>query len=268
MFTIQIINQSNTTSKTLTVVTSDTDIITVLLYHLKNIWTGTHLYVLKKGRVKSSKQLQNELYPLHKLLSELDSNVIDQLPAAYSLTGCDTVAKIGTKGAMLKALQDHSELIRNFGSDRLDEDIIFSAENFLVKVIATKKLSNCCTFNELRVKQHRQSMVKQFVDLPCTSSALKENIKRAYLQTRLWLEAPFGNAGDMMDPNNFGYVIDMCENSIMPVLFEGSSKPLDVPDPCKCKNCTRKTCVCRVNNLQCSDYCSCIEDECKNPFNM
>ena len=50
---IQQINQRNTTSKTLTVVTSDTDIITVLLYHLKNTWPGTALYVLKKGRVKS-----------------------------------------------------------------------------------------------------------------------------------------------------------------------------------------------------------------------
>ena len=83
MFSIQQINQRNTTSKTLTVVTSDTDIITVLLYHLKNTWTGTALYVLKKGRVKSSKQLQKELYLLHKLLSELSPNVVDQLPAAH-----------------------------------------------------------------------------------------------------------------------------------------------------------------------------------------
>jgi len=267
MFSIQQINQRNTTSKTLTVVTSDTDIITVLLYHLKNTWTGTALYVLKNGRDKSSKQLQKELYPLHKLLSELNPNVVDQLPAAHSLTGCNTVAKVGTKGAMLKALQEHSELIQNFGRDRLDKDAMFFAEKFLVKVIATKKLANCSTFNELRVQQHHQSMAKKFVDLPCTSSALKENIKWAYLQARLWYEAPFGNAGDMMDLNNFGYVIDIFEHSIAPVLYEGASKPLDVPDLCKCINCVKSTCICRVNNLPCSDYCTCIDDECKNPFN-
>ena len=90
--------------------------------------------------------LQKELYPLHKLLSELNPNVVDQLPAAHSLTGCDTVAKVGTKRAMLKALQEHSELIQNFGRDRLDKDAIF-AEKFLLKVIAIKKLSNCSTFN-------------------------------------------------------------------------------------------------------------------------
>ena len=145
--------------------------------------------------------------------------------------------------------------------------MLFFAEKLLVKVIAIKKLSNCSTFNELRVQQHRQSMAKQFVDLPCTSSALKENIKRGYLQARLWYEAPFGNAGDMMDLNNFGYVIDIFEHTIAPVLYEGASKPLDVPDPCKCTNCVKSTCICRVNNLPCSDYCACIDDECKNPFN-
>ena len=48
---------------------------------------------------------------------------------------------------------------------------MFFAEKFLVKVMATKKLANCSTFNELRVQQHHQSMANQFVDLPCTSSA-------------------------------------------------------------------------------------------------
>ena len=82
---------------------------------------------------------------------------------------------------MLKAFNDHSDMLKNFGSDRLDEELILSAEKFLVKVIAPKKLSNFETFDDLRVKLHRQSMVKKYVDLPCTSISLRENIKRAYL---------------------------------------------------------------------------------------
>ena len=35
-------------SETITVVTSDTDIITVLLYHLNNAWIGKSVHVLKK----------------------------------------------------------------------------------------------------------------------------------------------------------------------------------------------------------------------------
>ena len=36
---------------------------------------------------------------------------------------------------MLKALKEHSDLLENFATDRLDEDDILSAEKFLVKVI-------------------------------------------------------------------------------------------------------------------------------------
>ncbi len=86
------------------------------------------------------------MYPIHNLLQELETHVVNHLPAAYSLTGCDTVAKVGTKGAMLKALQDSSELLQNFGHDRLDENMILAAEQFLVKVVATKDISNCSTF--------------------------------------------------------------------------------------------------------------------------
>ena len=83
---------------------------------------------------------------------------------------------MGTKGSMLKALKDHSDLLENFGTDRLDEDNILSAEKFLVKDIKSKKLLGCPTINDLRLKLHRQSMVKNYVDLPCTSSALRKII--------------------------------------------------------------------------------------------
>ena len=48
------------------------------------------------------------------------------------------MVKLGTKGSitsMLKALKEHSDLLENFGTDRLDEDNILSTEKFLVKDI-------------------------------------------------------------------------------------------------------------------------------------
>ena len=83
--------------------------------------------------------------------------------------------------------------------------------------------------------------------------ALRENIKRAYLQTKLWTEVPFGYVGDVLDINNYRYRIDL--HSIKPVMFNGPARPLDVPDPCKCKNCVNSTCSCRVQNIPCSEYC-------------
>ena len=119
---------------------------------------------MNKANIVSFKK-QHKLYLLHKLLDKLEAKTFESLPAAHSLTGCDTVANIGTKKSMLKAVIEYSDLLQSFGSDRLDEDIILSAENFLVKVIAPKKLSSCETFDDLRVKLHRKSMVKKYIDL-------------------------------------------------------------------------------------------------------
>ena len=60
---------------------------------------------------------QQELYnvPLHLLLSKLDPKVIDQLPAGNALTGCDNVAKIGTKKELLHILNSFDPLITGFG---------------------------------------------------------------------------------------------------------------------------------------------------------
>ena len=39
---------------------------------------------------------------------------------------------------MLNALEEHSDLLDNFATDRLDEDNILSAEKFIVKVVDSK----------------------------------------------------------------------------------------------------------------------------------
>ena len=117
----------------------------------------------------------------------------------------------------MKALNDQSELLENFGKECLDDDIILSAEKFIVKVVGPKKLSNCSTFNELRLKQHRKIKLNsksRFVDLPCTSASLVENINRGYIQAKVWIESPFWNAMERMDPNDYGCKIDLSVNSI------------------------------------------------------
>ena len=147
----------------------------------------------------------------------------------------------------------------------MDSDIISQAEQFIVKVVS-KKHDSCTTFNELRVKLYHQSMEKRFIDLHCSSNAVQHNIKRAYLQTKMWLEAPFGNAAETMDPGEFGYIYNLTEDLIEPRLFIGPARPVDVPEPCICKTCLKKTCNCRVAKLPCSDYCGCADNHsCKNP---
>ena len=76
---------------------------------------------------------QKELYPLHLLILKVDHEVIDQLPAGHALTGCDTVAKVGTKKQLLGVLDNFDPLITDFGKEALDDDMIQQAEQFLLK---------------------------------------------------------------------------------------------------------------------------------------
>ena len=80
---------------------------------------------------------QQELYPLHLLLTKLDPNVIDQLPAGHALTGCDTIAKVGTKikKELLHILNSFDPLITGFGREALDYDMLQQAEQFLINVV-------------------------------------------------------------------------------------------------------------------------------------
>lgn len=197
----------------------------------------------------------------------MDSNVINQLPAAHCLTGCDTVAKVGTKKSLLKALNTNNPLISDFGKESLDGDMILHAEQFLIKVLSSKKDESCKSFDELRVRIYHRSSDKKFIDLPCTSNALHENIRRSYMQVKLWLDAPFLNAAENIDPQEYGYVCHLNANLMEPKLFHGLARPVNVPDPCKCTNCTKRTCSCRVSEISCSAFCGCAGNDCKNPIN-
>ena len=137
------------------------------------------------------------------------------------------------------------------------------AEHFLVKVL-NKKHDSCVSFNELRVKLYHQFKDKNFIELPCSSAAIHENIKKAYMQTRCWLDAPFLNAADSLDPCDYGYTAHPETNMIKPCFFSGPQKPQNVPEPCTCKTFARRTYPCRVALASRSDFCGCTEYGRKN----
>ena len=62
--------------------------------------------------------------------------MINCWPAGHALTGCDTVSRVGTKHALLKA-QSYGYLIKDFGVDILDGDNMDKAKHFVVKFVAT-----------------------------------------------------------------------------------------------------------------------------------
>lgn len=140
MYSINKLYDSTPNNCSISFISPDADIFVTMLYHLRNKWHGMELYLLKKGRVKEDKMLQNELYPLHKLILNLSPSVIDNLPAGHVLTGSDLFAKVGTKPSLLKALKTDSSLIQDFGVDILNDEMIDQAESFLVKVTIQQSL--------------------------------------------------------------------------------------------------------------------------------
>ena len=56
---------------------------------------------------------------LNLIVQQVEGCLIDQLPAAHSLTGCDTVAKVGTKAFLLKTLETKEDFLTYFGKEVL-----------------------------------------------------------------------------------------------------------------------------------------------------
>ena len=250
------------------VLSPDTDVLVSLLFHLQNSWQGLELLLMRNGSaIKVAGKKQWEAFHLSDIVTHFGSSVISQLPAGHALTGCDTVAKIGTKSAMLKLLvQGNDEQLVNFGRERLDNDLLAAAEKFLVQVIS-KKYSACANFNELRTKLFLHSKNKKLTELPCCSDEIRENIKRADLQTQTWLDSPFVDKAALTDPTDYGYTQENGSGLLIPTFGNLSKLPENVPRPCSgCKTCARITCPCRQAGAGCSDFCSCSEGVgCKNP---
>ena len=101
--------------------------------------------------------------------------------------------------------------------------------------------------------------------LTFTSSSIALHIKRAYLQTYIWLHAPFMNNLEI-DPLQYGYKIDEDDDDETVPMIVHHVLPEDFPMPCKCgKRARENICSCQINELKCCQYCSCQPESCKNP---
>ena len=240
----------------------DTDVFICSVYHF-NHWI---YFNLEELWVVSGRSNAVVATPVHNIANELDSNVIDVLPAVHALTGCDTTSKVGSKlSALQAATRCGYELLFSFGNSEISNEMILSAERFLVNCTARK--SEMKTFDDLRNQTyHQKSFQLNLEKLPATSSSIRLHIKRAYLQCHLWIHAPFMETIDI-DPIQFGYFLNDDEE-IAPLIMNGPSIPDDFPAPCNCLKCAKpNVCPCRVRAISCCEFCKCGSSaECKNPM--
>ena len=102
--------------------------------------------------------------------------------------------------------------------------------------------------------------------LPPTTDSLQLHIKRANYQVMVWkrslqasqqLPTPVGNGWEMDD------------GCLRPLLMAKDAAPKGLAEltVCKCLKtaCKTNSCICRANELSCTESCGCMADECENP---
>ena len=241
------------------VASGDTDIFVCLMYHHLN-W---QLYGLQELWMHHNSSAS----PLHESVGCLPTEVVRILPAIHALTGCDTTAKVGTKLQAFNAAkkQEHFKLAE-FGLRSLDEEMIQSAETFLLDCMSRTATRSAETFDELRYNQYHTRSTKWTIDkIPCSSEALLKQRNWTYFQCNLWTGAA-NRISCSINPTDYQYTLDD-DGFLTPNISIETPIPDNFPQPCTCGKCARETvCNCRVLQINCCEFCKCKSEECKNPY--
>ena len=220
------------------IASSYTDVFVNALYHYSR-WV---YFDLKELWVVNGKSATRTAFPIHELVDIMDTNVIDVLPAVHALTGCDTTSKVGTNPAAFKAaIKCGYEQLLSFGKGEITDEMIYSAEKFLVRCIS--KDEDVDTFDQLRTKvYYKNSFSLNLQKLPPTSSCIKFHIQHGYLQSHIWFHAAFMESISI-DPTEYGYT--KVEEEVSPTILPPETIPEDFPSPCNCMKYARSNiCPC------------------------
>lgn len=248
--------------KNLLVKSADTDVFVLLLFHLQCSWDKMETLYMTLGNQGSRKT-----FPLHLLLTQIDKELILNLPALHSLSGCDTTSKVGSKLACFTKPLD-LELLSGFGTAQLTEEMISNAETLLLQTLLRASDEDVTSFDEFRYRQHYDDGVNDFNRLVCTTSTIREHIRRSYYQTMRWVKSTSPPATFPDPASGYGFKASQDGKVLVPNIIINDSVPDDLPLPCTCTSCVRSTCRCRVACLPCCRLCKCKPStgRCKNPL--
>ena len=237
----------------------NTDIFVSALHHFCNL----KYFDMEELWLVSDRGNSIAFFPIHDLANDLDSDLVEVLPAIHALTGCDTASKVGTKSRAVREGAGCYHLLYAFGSDALSDEMIADAEKFLLKCITKHDVD---TFDELRfIVYHEKYLEFDTEHFPPTSDNIRQHILRAYLQCYIWLHFAFLGNNDL-DPLEYGY-ISTEDRNIVPIISNKPSIPCNFPQPCNCQKCGKASvCKCRLLEIRCCQFCKCdASPRCKNP---
>ena len=113
------------------------------------------------------------------------------LTAPHALTGFESTSEVSNKAAVLwTAIKGGGELLYPFGRSELTDNMIETAEKFLIRWLSPT--SKCSNFDELRYDViHGKKFQFYLENFLVTSESTERYIRRAYFLAYFWLHPPF-----------------------------------------------------------------------------
>ena len=103
--------------------------------------------------------------------------------------------------------------------------------------------------------------------LPPTSDSIRLHIMRANYQAMVWKRS-LEELQDLPPPTGNGCELE--DGCLKPVFMSQDAEGLGELTVCKCQKsaCKSASCVCKINNLSCTETCGCMADICENPHTI
>ena len=211
------------------------------------------------------------------------TDIISSLLHAHALTGCDTVGSyhgIG-KATAVKVLQSGFRF-EHHGDPNADIDLVVKEATRFIAACYNATIDPGESTTDVRYRiwvsktgRRGARIHPKLKSLPPTSEALEENVKRAHLQTSIWMAA-LDVDPPALDPCEYEWLKDEHFKALQPVLFPSETQitPPEVLKMIQCscagdQPCSTMRCSCRSSPLGCSPFCKCGGEEiCCNPHTL
>ena len=243
--------------KSITVVSSDTDVLVLLIHYYKTFSSNG----LQKLWLRVGKGDKRRFIPVHNLVRKISNALIDVILPAYVGTGCDYISRLGTKHGALEA--DPAKYLTGFlHHDLTEEEFVCKSEEYLVKVL--KKNSAEKTFDGLRYEEYLKG--KTVLELPPTSySIVHGHFPRWYYIVKD-LSSLLDPVYRRQDPTKSGWRLDcysLIPDKKVQLLPEKLSSVCSCQQKDVSKRCSSKRCKCNSSETACTQYCGC-QRQCAN----
>lgn len=224
-----------------------------------------------------SSPIQNRSH-IDKATIQAHRAIVPALPAAHTLSGCNTVPSyfgIG-KGTVLRVLKAAPNSLSQLGCpDASLSEVVDEATKFIGNCYNKGLKENTMSDNRYKVWTTKFgktiTSTPKFETLPPSTEAFTENVKRAHLETCIWKCAVLQDPAEM-DPLQFGYIKHKPSRSVIPTTVP-EGVPL-APDiimtliKCGCEGsppCKNLNCSCIRHKLPCTVFCKfCAGTDCSN----